>query len=283
MNTRALVASFFTLLAVPLLVFSTLERAAFAQQASDVSDVVVLKDGSRFRGAITELVPRDHVVILLPSGESRRYEMGQVDYAGAVAKEPAAHDGPEESPTGGGISVTSKRADVHVASDQHDVQLLVRTGQGQTGGWGTAWNGRAWGTFSYYGDSRDYGLVCTAPCEARMPTGTPLHLALAAGGGGVVEPREPLSLEGASNLDLHLVSRRNTRVGGWVLFTASLVVGSLLVGSAGNGDGTWDAGRGGGGLLIMLAGPLASLALILQHDQAFIRSTPASGAGEAAR
>jgi hypothetical protein len=275
MNTRALVASFLTLLAVPLL--PSIERAAFAQQASDVSDAVVLKDGSRFRGAITELVPRDHVVILLPSGESRRYEMGQVEYAGpaAQASAPAAPDQREESPAGGGITVTSQRADVHVASDQHDVQLLVRTGQGVSSGLGTAWTGRGVGTFSYYSASRDYGVVCTAPCDARMPMGTPLHLAIAAGGGGVVEPREPVTIQGPSNLDLHLVSHRSARVGGWVLFAASLMVGSLLIATSPNGDGTLDAGRGGAGFVIALVGPLASLPFILQHDQALIHATPA--------
>ncbi len=52
-------------------------------------DVVRLKSGALFRGTISELVPGDHVEILLSTGETRQFPMLDVDYAGAIAGLPA--------------------------------------------------------------------------------------------------------------------------------------------------------------------------------------------------
>jgi hypothetical protein len=51
-------------------------------------DVVRLKDGSFFRGTILELVADDHVVLRLSSGETKRFAMDDVKYAGSAADEP---------------------------------------------------------------------------------------------------------------------------------------------------------------------------------------------------
>ena len=52
-------------------------------------DVVVLQDGSMFRGTISELVANDHVVIILVSGESKRFASSAVRYAGPASGAPA--------------------------------------------------------------------------------------------------------------------------------------------------------------------------------------------------
>lgn len=51
-------------------------------------DVIVLKDGSRFRGTISELVPGSPVTIALVSNEARTFEAEKVAYAGPASQEP---------------------------------------------------------------------------------------------------------------------------------------------------------------------------------------------------
>src|SRR5579883_414389 len=121
-----------TLAASAVCVTTLLPREAAAQQAAPgagVSDEVHLKDGSVFRGTITERVPRDHVDLLTPNGQTRRFPMSEVTYAGP-AQGGAGGSVPEPA-----VTVRANKVDVHVASDQSDVQLLVRVGQSEATGW----------------------------------------------------------------------------------------------------------------------------------------------------
>lgn len=52
-------------------------------------DVVVLKNGARYRGTIPELVPGAAVTIVLVNGETRKLEVADVAYAGPASQEPA--------------------------------------------------------------------------------------------------------------------------------------------------------------------------------------------------
>jgi hypothetical protein len=70
-------------------------------QSVSLSDVVVLKDGSLFRGTITELVAGERVTILLPSRETKTFSTSRVAYAGPAAdmpsalwRPPASHEAP---------------------------------------------------------------------------------------------------------------------------------------------------------------------------------------------
>lgn len=195
-------------------------REATAQQAAPapgVSDEVRLKDGSVFRGTITERVPGDHVDLLIPSGQTRRFTMSDVTYAGP-AERPGAAAGPEPA-----VTVRAEKVDVHVQSDQSDVQLLVRVGQSEGVGWG------------YHGavafEGRQYAIVCTAPCEAQLPTGTQ-RLALSRHGGGAVEADDPVTLGGSSTLYAHYDSRAAIRAVGWVIGFGSAVAGIVIMATA---------------------------------------------------
>jgi hypothetical protein len=50
--------------------------------AAPPSDLVRLKNGGMVRGSIIELVPGSFVVVELKNGETRRFEMNDVEYAG---------------------------------------------------------------------------------------------------------------------------------------------------------------------------------------------------------
>jgi hypothetical protein len=208
---RHLVAACLALGAVPA--WATWTSPASAQQAPAVGDEVKLKDGSVFRGTITELVAKDHVDLLMPSGQTRRFKLADVAYAGPVGRPPV---GPPEPAPG----VRADSVDVHVASDQADVQLLVRTGQAQ----GAAWGYR--GSISI--ESREYGIVCTAPCDAQLPAGLQ-RLALSHHGGSAVEADDPVDLRPRSTLQAHYESRAGVRIAGYVIGTAGVITGVVLI------------------------------------------------------
>lgn len=63
--------------------------AALAQSAAP-PDVVVLKDGSRYRGTIAELIKNGPVTIVLITGETRKLKAADISYAGPSANEPGA-------------------------------------------------------------------------------------------------------------------------------------------------------------------------------------------------
>ncbi|HEX8796152.1 MAG TPA: hypothetical protein VF765_34620 [Polyangiaceae bacterium] len=185
-------------------------REAAAQQAAPaagVGDEVRTKDGGVFRGTITERIPGDHVDLLMPTGQTRRFKMSDVSYAGA-----ASHP---ESGAGPGPAV-----DAHVVADQPDVQLLVRVGQSEATGW------------SYHGaialEGRQYAIVCTAPCDAQLPAGLQ-RLALSQHGGTAVEADDPVDLRGPSTLYTHYDSHAAIRTVGWVLGFGSGVGGIVIM------------------------------------------------------
>jgi len=200
-------------------VVTTWSGGAVAQQAaSALSDEVKLKDGSVFRGTITELVPRDHVDLMLASGQTRRFAAADIAYAGPAKRPPASGPpGADSGPRGRGV-------DVHVVANEDDVQLLIRTGQGEV-------EGAAWGyhgAVAYEGVARDYAIVCTAPCDAQLPPGLQ-RLALSHHGGRTVEADDPVELRGPSTLRAQYESRQGVRIAGYVVGIGSFAAGLVLI------------------------------------------------------
>jgi len=208
---RLLLAATFAASAVCVTSLSSREAAAQqAAPAAGVSDEVRTKDGGVFRGTITERVPRDHVDLLMPSGQTRRFKLSDVSYAGPVSSEGG---GP---PAPGG----AERVGVHVSADQPDVQLLVRVGQSEATGW------------SYHGaialEGRQYAIVCTAPCDVQLPAGLQ-RLAISQHGGGAVEADDPVDLRGSSTLYAHYDSHAAIRAVGWVIGAGSAIGGIVIM------------------------------------------------------
>jgi hypothetical protein len=256
-------------------------RAAWAQERPAIGDEVKLIDGSLFRGTLVEVVPNDHVTLLLPSGETRRFAWADVEHQGPVPTPPAAASPapapsspppsrPEPSEPEPAITVKADKVDVHVASDQDDVALLYRGGQAEFGARGTA---------------RHFQLICNAPCDAQLPVGVH-RLALSHGGGRALETEHPVHLDEPSTLRVHYTSKKSTRILGWVVLGGSEAVGMAVL-IAGLMQTTEDCSSGmclnmpspNGGLMVagvgvMIAGGLLSLAFVLQHDKAHIEVVP---------
>lgn len=163
----------------PPLPAPTAPATATAPAASTTVDAVHLRNGGFFRGRVTEIVPGDHVtVVVAPGGETKRIPWADVDRV-IVASTPVpatpttATPVPSSTPTAPAPMV-GPRARVHITSPKQ--VILYR---------------RAAGTSTFQ-------QACTSPCDLELPIGDTYRLAgnglsqnkelhLAASPGGVVD------------------------------------------------------------------------------------------------
>jgi hypothetical protein len=186
---------------------------------SHTDDAVVLKTGAVYRGIIFELVPGNHVAILLPTGDSKQFAMSDVRYAGAAS----------EMPKEGAIQTLPPEPKPPPAAPslgEHVVRLVA--GQPDV----TFWVERRTQHKSRPGG---FSRLCTAPCEVSLPSGR-YRFALAQSGDAPRTAGGLVTITGDTTVRGDIVSRAERRTGGWVI-----------------------AGIGGaGGLVMLLAAPNAS-------------------------
>jgi hypothetical protein len=170
-------------------------------------DAIHLRNGGLYRGHVTEIVPGDHVTILVEKGETKRIAWSEIDRV-VVATTPIP------PPPGGGDQVGARtlpgataptaapmngpRARVHITSSS--TVVLYRRVPGST-----AWT-----------------MACTSPCDAELPLGDSYRVT----GNGVAQSSE-FSLQGSPNSTIELkVDGQST--GGMVLGGALAAIGSLV-------------------------------------------------------
>lgn len=124
-----------------------------AQQTSTNNDVVLLKNGGKLRGTITEQMPGQYVVIQVEGGQSRRFAAAEVKYAGPIDEAPKA------VPAAKAAAASADKPTVSVSTSAKGVTVAEITGHmvaqaGDVVAVGTAW--------------RD---ICTAPCEFKLDPG----------------------------------------------------------------------------------------------------------------
>ncbi len=253
-----------------------------------------------YRGTILELLVDDHVDLRLASGEVKRFRMSDIAYAGP-ATEPAAAPAPPPSlpppaPPAAPqppaprplVTLEAPPARLHFEATTPDVDFHIRTDEATVSG--MVWTTRGFGT--YAGVAHGYDHICTAPCDATLPAGTH-RLALSQGDRSPVEPDQATTITGPATVRGTYVDRRGTRIGGWVLFGASLAtMTGLMVASFQTTQNSTDqsftgscypttsinGGLLGAGVAVGIGGSLLSLVFILQHDTATIDVVPLGGA-----
>lgn len=152
--------------------------ATTAPSASTTVDAVHLRNGGMYRGRVTEIVPGDHVtVVVAPGGETKRIPWPEVDRvivaSTPVPPAPTTATPVPSTPTAPAPMV-GPRARVHITSPKQ--VILYR---------------KAAGTSSFQ-------QACTSPCDLELPIGDTYRLAgnglsqnkelhLAAGPGGFVD------------------------------------------------------------------------------------------------
>jgi hypothetical protein len=217
-------------LALALIVLAPL--GARAQSAPP--DVVRLEDGGLVRGVIVELVPEQYVVISLPDGSTRRYEMSAVEYAGPVqpAEQPSAPVPPPPAgsanqwsgaaspvPTMSAPPSSSGALQLHLTSETPGITLMLQTSiaVAQAG--------------MYSATAYAYERVCTAPCTTELQPGS-YQFAVQDARGRQYRVRRPVLLQSDTTLDIGVESRRRQRIVRWVTSITLLGVGAGLLGAS---------------------------------------------------
>jgi len=253
--------------------------------AAGAPDVVKLRDGSMYRGTISELVANDHVDLMTANGQTRRFAMKDVAFAGsATAPEPSAPPPPPPPPPppgeGSMITVNAQRAEMRFEANEPDVQFQLRTGQSEMAGVGWGWRS----TYSFAAQTSSYTTICTAPCSGSLPTGTH-RIGLSHNGRTVIEPEDPTVITGSGTLRGTYTSHTGLRVAGLLVDIASVAVGVTLMVTAIHEAQDCSSGvcieqdnindtQLGVGLGVLVVGSLVGTVLMLQRDTADISFVP---------
>lgn len=269
-------------------------------------DLVRLKNGGMLRGTIGEYVPGDHVTITLATGEQRRIEGAEVEYAGpslppaaSAAPSPAPAPPRADEPAGvrGGngepfavLAGTPTRMRFRQEGDDgENVMFHIRTAT-QTGTFygGGAWGGRG-GTFGGALIADSYSPICAAPCIADVPAGKH-KLALSIAGGAPVAVDGLVDVGTSSTLTGRYKSYAGLRAAGWatVVGGAVLMVAAPFVTKndceyADDGCEAYDKGL----LIGLVAGggvaTIAGLLMALKGDEASVSLSPGVAGAKAPR
>ncbi|MBL8608224.1 MAG: hypothetical protein JNL38_12950 [Myxococcales bacterium] len=175
--------------------------AAAAPSDAAAPDSVTLRTQVWYRGRVTEIVPGDHVTILLPTGESKRVAWAEIEKV-VVSSQPAP---PAAASPAGEPPLVGPLARVHLSSPRP--ATLYRRPRG----------------------SASWHLACHSPCDRALPLGDDYRVAVT-GGSGIKEFR----LNGAPNsvvtVDVSPPSVLGMVGGGAIAGTGltGMYVGSLL-------------------------------------------------------
>jgi hypothetical protein len=256
-------------------------------------DVVRLKDGSLFRGTIIELVAGDHVDLVVASGETRRFPIATVEYAGsaqaAAAPAPAAVAPPPAQHVESGDKVELK-----VEANEPEVEVQVKTGQANLVG--MAWvGGSRGGVGAFSGTASAYSTLCIAPCRTSLPVGSH-RLGLSMGNNSsVVEVLSPVTITGPGTLRAEYESRRGIRIAGLVIAVTADVIGlGMAYGAFASRPqqcdsygfcmkGEASSGLIYGGLAVAAIGTIVGFVLALQGDKAAVTFVPGAPSPVAGR
>ena len=163
------------------------------------------------RGVITESITGSHVVIQLPNGESRRFEMSEVRYAGPASGMPQPKPEPEVGEGDEPKKPKAPQSDVgkvslRLESKTHDVTFWAQRVDGDR--------------YRDQNSPSGFFLLCLAPCTTKVTPGS-YRFAVAVGRGkyapvdDIVRISKPLRLRGEVD------SKGGTRAFGWVFLGIS--------------------------------------------------------------
>ncbi len=199
--------------------------AAAAASAQVPPDVVRLRDGGLFRGTITEYEPGRRVVILLPSGEERRFEVSEVEFAGPASEMPGPPSAPAQSPPMPASPAQGPPAPlvvqiapppafpVRFESERPRLQIFRISGAEDR----LRVSSTQSGTRTYMESNAIYERVCTTPCDVLFLPGF-YGLGVSMGGANIARPADPA---------LHVAGPTHVRVG-WVDRTLLRVIGCAM-------------------------------------------------------
>jgi hypothetical protein len=229
-------------------------QAAVPEQSPAVAippDVIVLKDGSRYRGTITELIKNGPITIVLMTGEVRKLLSEEVAYAGPAASEPAV--APDRAAA---AQVVTPRAppSADEAEAQKSKPVRIRFSANRVGS-----------EFFVRQSASKFRRVCTAPCAHDFEPAV-YGIGVRFDKNAKVKPLQDVMLDEPSTLQVDYRSRASLRgVGGAVLaIGATLGIGcATYLLTAERSDKAW----GYLGLTTGVAGAITGFSLMLVGDR----------------
>jgi hypothetical protein len=181
-----------------------------------------------FRGTISELVANDHVVIILVSGESKRFASSAVRYAGPASGAPATSS-PTPAPAPSSAPLSPAPGVPVVDYGPFPVQFLatqpgvtfyrVKRNVAEIRGMGLL------PTASVVAES--FTEICVAPCVATLDRGTYV-LSLGIPGEYPVSADNAVRVMAPTTVRGHYESRSDFRLAGWLVAAGSIVGGAVL-------------------------------------------------------
>ncbi len=230
--------------------------------ADTTIDDVHLRNGGLYRGRVTEIVPGDHVTVIVEGGETKRIAWAEVDRV--VVAAPVGAPSTTTTPPAPAPAATppppmeGPRVRVHVTSDKP--VLLYRRPAGTT----------------------TWVQACTSPCDVELPTGDTYRI----NGNGLQGTKEfnlQASGGGAVNIEVDPASTAGMVFGGTLSGIGWLVGYVGLILAAGSSGSSYRKDEGSAGLIALGIGVAAGVAGVLIFVSSaktdIIQSSSKSGAG----
>ncbi len=199
--------------------------------AQQPPDVVRLHDGGMVRGTITEYVPDQYVVIVLPNGEERRFEGREVDFAGPGAELPApAPPAPPRPPSVPVQAAPVQPVPVQIVgpptvtvrfeAERPRTEIFRIVGAHRE----LHLSASSYGASAYVDERPVFERVCAAPCEAQLQPGV-YGLGVSAGGPSA-QPDDPmLYVAGPTSVRVGWIDRELLRIAGTIVALAGGILG----------------------------------------------------------
>ena len=181
--------------------------AAYAQTGGAPPDIVRMKNGGMLRGTIVEMVPSGQVTLLGADGQTRKFPMSDVAYAGPVANDPLAAG--ESAPPLPPVPQTASPAPapppvlapmrLRLVADEPNITYHYLAGTSHGVGLGAVG-----GHIAAVGiNMAHYNRLCTAPCTTSLEPGSYTFAIERQNGGMVLAPA--MTIRGDEELKAHYV------------------------------------------------------------------------------
>lgn len=250
-------------IATILVTLLALTRPSSAQTTSIPPDLVNLRNGGMLRGTIAELVPDDHVTIVLATGETRTIPAAEIAYAGPASSAPQPPSAPPPVvPAAAPVTAAPPAAG---APTRHRLVLEANVRD-----------------VTFHLIAGPPGLqrmrrLCTAPCEGALLAGTH-EIALSVPGRAPIRSSAPVLIRAPSTLRGTYRSRAGVRsLGAGVAALGALGVVVTLAAYLSNQDELSDEAAAPllvGGFVGSLVPIAVGLALVGTRDRADVEVAP---------
>jgi hypothetical protein len=196
-----------------------------AAEGAAIADEVLTTDGGTYRGTIVEHAPGSDVVIVLPTGETKRFAAGDVQYAGPL-RGPSPPSSPAPEAPSSPVPGSGRETEFAIRGPRISVRFEAAEPT-------TLYAEDDWAIAGRH-TARGYVRLCTSPCTFSMPAGTQ-HFAMARGEDNPQPLADPLTVRESATLQASVQSRAGLRTAGVVILAAGglagigMVVGALAM------------------------------------------------------